>query len=184
MTSLLITLTPDELFNKSILEYVHNLKLNTDKNILVHWYPFQEYRITLNFTSQIEPEQLNELIAMLETTMGNVGEVSANLETIGYFPNDNGKILVAYIEAGPRFKSLQLKISNFLGEVGFDKDLKVYRPHMTLARYKNLTDVPQELYQIDVPLRGNYKSIDLLEVTYKKKKRKFKVIKCIRLKVK
>ena len=68
------------------------------------------------------------------------------------------------------------KILKATGIVGFDEDSKNFRPHITLARYKNIEDKDKEIPELHLKEKGKSKSIDLLNVEYEKGNRKLSLI--------
>jgi 2'-5' RNA ligase len=174
--SLLITLTTDETFNKSIIEYKNDLKKDINKSKDITWFKNKDHLVSLKFIAHIEPEQTEELISLLQDSLPGTGFVTLNVEEVNYFPNDKGKSLVAFLETSKTFKALYTKILKAAGIVGFDEDSKNFRPHITLARYKNIEDKYKEIPELKLKEKGKSKSIDLFNVEHEKGNRKLSLI--------
>ncbi|MDG2060840.1 MAG: 2'-5' RNA ligase family protein [SAR86 cluster bacterium] len=169
--SLLITLTPDLVLNKSLSHYVNLLKKETSKAANLFWYKSSDYLVTLNFVAHIEPEQSQELITILNDKLPGIGKISLNINHINYFPNEKGRTLVAYLDSSTKLKSLHHTVSQSLGIVGFDNDLRNYRPHISLVGFKKDEDKLNELPEYEYSNKIIYESIDVFKVSFEGKQR-------------
>ena len=55
---------------------------------------------------------------------------------ISYFPNDNGQVLVANITVSQRMQKLYANVREIVAKIGLGMDLRSFKPHITLARFK------------------------------------------------
>jgi len=181
MTSLLIALNSDPVVNKGVSDYLKTIKVLTKETTDVYWFKKNEHLITLNFISDIEPEQTDELIQLLIQNIEGSGKISSGVERVDYFPNSNGKILVTYFDLSSKLKALHKNTTDCLGQVGLDAEQKSYKPHITLARYKHIEETLKDIPSFEPHIKGNFESIDILSVSYSQGRRKFELIKNISL---
>ena len=124
MSRIFIALTPDQDLNQEIVKFKLDLKKELLKGAQVTWSNDNHHHITINFNGYMEPEQIEEMYSKFEAI--NILGSSINLEITGisYFPNDNGKVVIANIGLSTQLQKLQLQVQNLVSQIGFDTDLK------------------------------------------------------------
>ncbi|SHF80592.1 RNA 2',3'-cyclic phosphodiesterase [Ornithinibacillus halophilus] len=101
------------------------------------WPHMEDLHITLKFLGAVEPDQLSELIAQLkkierlpkfELTVGNIG-------TFG--KQSMPRVLWVGVEKNESLLKLQKKVEECATNIGFSKENRLYKPHITLAKKWN-----------------------------------------------
>ena len=136
MSKIFIALTPKPEFNKIISELKEDQKKFLIRNHKVNWSKDNQHHITINFIGSMEPEQKEELFVNLEN-ISSFKNLPVEIDSIDYFPNENGQVLVANITLTPRLKKLFDEVDRLVARIGFGMAIRTFRPHITLARFKD-----------------------------------------------
>ena len=165
MTRIFIALTPKPELNKIISDLKNDQKKLLYKNAKVNWSRNNQHHITLNFIGSMEPEQKEEMFNDLNQRppFKNLPNEISNLN---YFPNENGQVLVANISLTPRLQTLFNEIDVTVAKIGFGMALKTFRPHITLARFKDKSRPFSELIELDDSISSTMDSLDIYESTF------------------
>ncbi|KGP71220.1 RNA 2',3'-cyclic phosphodiesterase [Pontibacillus yanchengensis] len=99
-----------------------------------NWTNPEDLHITLKFlgaTSEKKVKQLcNELVAC-----GDVSPFSLNIEGFGFFGNPSSpRVIWAGVEKARSLLLLQERIEQVCSKLGFEKETRTYKPHITLAK--------------------------------------------------
>ena len=100
MSRIFIALTPKPEFNKAICELKEDQKRFLIRNHKVNWSKDNQHHITINFIGSMEPEQKEELFSNLENR-ASFKNLPIEIDSLSYFPNENGQVLVANITLTP-----------------------------------------------------------------------------------
>ena len=160
MSRIFIALTPKDLFNKDILVLKENQKKLIQKGVNVNWTNSINHHITLNFVGSMEPEQQEEMFESLEV-LSSLNEIPIELTHLSYFPNENGQVLVANINLSKKLKKIFDKVEEIVARIGFGMTLKTFRPHITLARFKEKNRPFSELVQLEEPIIHSVNTLDV-----------------------
>ena len=100
----------------------------------VAWTRPEQLHVTLRFLGDVPPEQIEPLIARLETV--RVGPFILPLEGVGSFPpNRPPRIVWMGVGSGhPRLFQLRQRLDDALLAAGMQLDVRTFHPHVTLAR--------------------------------------------------
>ena len=177
MSRIFIALTPDNIFNSEIISLKQSLKKELVKEAQVTWANDKHHHITINFNGHMEPEQIEEMYLKFEE-IEVIGSI-LNLEITGtnYFPNENGQVIVANVNSSSQLQKLQQQVQTLVAQIGFDTQLKSFRPHITLGRFKEKNRPIRELKSLEEPLKATFNSLDVYESTSTKGKVNHKLIK-------
>ena len=177
MSRIFIALTPDENLNKEIIGIKSQLKELLLKDSVLTWTQKNHHHITINFIGPMEPEQIEEMYS-------NLGEIEVlgaalKLEVTGinYFPNENSHVLVANISIPTQLQKLHNQVQALVSQIGFDVDQKGYKPHITLARFKNKARPFKELIILEKPIKTSFSYLDVYESNFESGKTIHKMIK-------
>lgn len=98
------------------------------------WPHKQDLHITLKFLGPVAPETLKGLIHELKT-IEQLKEFELTVGTIGTFGNPlKPRVLWAGVEKTDELVVLQYQVEECAGRIGFAKENREYRPHITLAK--------------------------------------------------
>ena len=116
--------------------YLYDLcKEINSNNIKVNWTHKKNLHLTMKFIGEVEDSKVDEIKDRLIHI--EYRKFSLNLDTIGFFPNNNF-IRIIWIGVNPEEKviELQKKIDSSLLDL-FSKDQK-FDAHLTIGRVKNI----------------------------------------------
>ena len=105
----------------------------------INWVPGNNFHLTLRFLGNTNREQLHELVDAFEHTASKVKAFTIELKGAGYFKS-KGKprvIFLRVLESG-QLEDLVTMIEKDVVSCGFHKELKPFRPHLTLGRIRRL----------------------------------------------
>ena len=99
------------------------------------WVPYENFHITLRFIGEVDGGLARDIDAALEGVDGRGFELT--LKGLGLF-GDGRKVraLWAGVEANESLLRLQLKVEQALQRSGLEPEGRKYKPHITLARFK------------------------------------------------
>jgi len=105
----------------------------------INWVPEDNFHLTLRFIGNTTREQLYELVNGLEEVAAQQKKIGFTLAGAGYFKSKgNPRVLFIKIEETENLKQLAIHVEEAIVSVGFQPELKPFRPHLTLGRIKNL----------------------------------------------
>ena len=166
MSKIFIALTPDPEFNKVICQLKEDQKKFLIRNHKVNWSKDNQHHITINFIGSMEPEQKEELFA-------NLGNRSAfknlpvEIDSLSYFPNENGQVLVANITPTTRLQKLFDEVEGVVARIGFGMALRTFRPHITLARFKDKNRPFSQIIELEEPVNSEIRALDIYKSSFK-----------------
>lgn len=105
----------------------------------VKWVKPDIIHLTLKFLGNIEEGQVEEIKKSMIQSASGIGPFSMRLTDIGVFPNIKYPrvIWVGLEEESGRLLSLQERIEENLGPLGFDPEGRKFSPHLTIGRVKS-----------------------------------------------
>ena len=166
MSRIFIALTPKAEFNKVICELKEDQKKFLIRNHKVNWSKDNQHHITINFIGSMEPEQKEELFANLENR-ASYKNLPIGIDSLSYFPNENGQVLVANITLTPRLQKLFDEVEKVVARIGFGMDLRNFQPHITLARFKDKNRPFSQIIELEEPINSEIGGIDIYESSFK-----------------
>ena len=176
MTRIFIALTPKPELNKIISDLKNDQKKLLYKNAKVNWSRNNQHHITLNFIGSMEPEQKEEMFNDLNQRPP-FKNLPIEISNLSYFPNENGQVLVANISLTPRLQQLFKEIEVAVAKIGFGMAIKTFRPHITLARFKDKSRPFSELIELDDSISSTMDSLDIYESSFESGKTLHSLIK-------
>lgn len=129
----------------ALTDFIHTHKTkNSIKNI--YWTKPDHLHITLRFLSHIDEEKLSLLIKNVETqlTQQKIKPFSLNSNDILLFSTRHAEILTLKIESNDSLVTLVELINVETENLGFQREKRDFKPHITLGRIKNnlMTPLP------------------------------------------
>ena len=165
MARIFIALTPKPELNKIISDLKNDQKKLLYKNAEVNWSGNNQHHITLNFIGSMEPEQKEEMFNDLDQRP-LFKNLHIEISSLSYFPNEDGQVLVANISLTPRLQQLFNEIEVTVAKIGFGMALKTFRPHITLARFKDKSRPFSQLVELDDSISSTMDSLDVYESSF------------------
>ena len=176
MARIFVALTLEKDFNDQIIEIKKDLKANLLKDANISWQKNDQHHLTVYFVGEMEPEQITQMNENLNQI--NLTGFSRTIELTGitFFPNESSQVLSALVKPDPHLKTLHEEVEKIVVNIGFGSELKAYKPHITLARFKE-KDRPQYEFELfDEPLKGKIKQLDVFESEFDKGKTEYTLL--------
>tara|TARA_B100000579_G_C22696118_1_gene787477 strand:+ start:118 stop:696 length:579 start_codon:yes stop_codon:yes gene_type:complete len=126
----------------------------------INWVRNSNLHLTIKFIGQTPKSSLKEIIYDISNITSNIKPFNLKISETGCFPNDSRPkaLWLGIIDKSENFNKLVSKIENSLFKIGFEKDKKIFTPHITIARI----NYPQKLKpDIQMFLNSSYDEIDL-----------------------
>ena len=129
-----IAIDCDENLKKNISLLLNQLDNGTGN---VRWIQKQGMHLTLKFLGEIEDRQLEAIEQEIKNSLRAFRPFDLNLRGTGIFPPSRfPRVLWVGVEENEAIHSLQRAIERSLVKLGFPKEKRRYRPHLTLGRVK------------------------------------------------
>ena len=181
MARIFLALTLEKGFNDQIIEIKKELKSNLLKDANISWQKNDQHHLTLYFVGEMEPEQINQMNEDLSKINLAGFSKSIDLTSVSFFPNENSQVLSALVKPNSHLKNLHKEVEKVVVNIGFGSELKEYRPHITLGRFKD-KDRPQYEFEIfEESLKGKVNQLDVFESEFDKGKTEYTVLKSFKL---
>ena len=177
MATIFLALTLENDFNNQIIEIKKELKSNLLKDANISWQKNDQHHLTVCFVGEMEPEQINQMNEDLSGINLSSFSRSIDLTAISFFPNEGSQVLTALVKPSSHLKTLHEEVERIVVNIGFGSELKDYRPHITLGRFKE-KDRPQYEFEVfEKALKGKVKQLDVFESEFDKGKTKYTLLK-------
>ena len=122
---------PNE-FRETLRKIQRELRALTES---VRWVAPESIHITLKFLGEIPDKRVDDIDAALTGLTWKPFTVT--VRGVGFFPgNRSPRVFWAGMEA-PTMQGLAEKLDTRMEQLGFEKEKRAFRPHITLARAKN-----------------------------------------------
>src|SRR3989338_2873786 len=115
------------------------LKDETNK---VAWVKPENIHLTIKFLGDIETNKIDSITKVLEDAAGNLSNFKISIKGIGAFPTiENPRVLLVGIEEDDtNVSQLYNNFEHGLTALGFEREQRTFKPHLTLGRIKFLKD--------------------------------------------
>ncbi len=105
----------------------------------IKWVEPDSLHITLKFLGDTTTGQVKEVKEILAQIAGEFPDFQFQLKGMGYFKSKGQpRVLFVGIEGFDSLTHLVDNLQNSLEEIGFEKEKRAFKPHLTLARIKLL----------------------------------------------
>ena len=102
------------------------------------WYEPEDYHVTLKFLGDLPERRQPELIAAATPVAASTAPVLPGLESLGAFPGlYRPNVLWVGVSAGPDLADLAARLEEAMAVLGFPREGRPYRPHVTIARCRS-----------------------------------------------
>ena len=119
------------------------------RNDIIRWARPEGVHVTLKFLGEIPSERAAAVTAALEP-LGDFATFEVEVKGFGFFPNaSHPRVLWAGLEAPPALEDLAARVEKALAPLGFPPEDRAFRPHLTLARFREPKADPRLLAALD-----------------------------------
>lgn len=118
------------------------------------WEPKEKYHLTLKFLGDIEENRNESIIKALENVASRNARINLAFDKFGFFKKSPvAGILWFGFNAGKNIYEIAEQIDIKLNEIGFEKERRPFKPHLTLLRLKGGEDpeLLKNILNFDVP---------------------------------
>jgi 2'-5' RNA ligase len=101
------------------------------------WVPPANLHVTLKFFGQIPPESLDAITMTLRQRLADLPPITLKIAGTGTFPSAGEgppRVLWIGVDGGKALSALQQSIESDMEGLGFPRESRAYRPHITIAR--------------------------------------------------
>jgi len=131
----------------AIREYIHQKQRALQScRIRGNFTRKENLHLTLRFLGEMGPDQIMPIEKALKDTAAAAAPFSMEMEEWGQFPSSRGKILWIGIGKGREpLKALVSELETNLEKQGFEREKKVFQPHITVGREVQLEEDPERI---------------------------------------
>ena len=105
----------------------------------VRWTQPEGIHLTLKFLGEISDQQMRDVCESLKK-LGRFESFAIGLKGFGFFPDARRpRVFWAGVEAPDSLRQLAARVEEAMRSIGFAREERAFRPHLTLARFR----VPQ-----------------------------------------
>ncbi|MCK4257742.1 MAG: RNA 2',3'-cyclic phosphodiesterase [Halanaerobiales bacterium] len=133
-------------FSDKLKEEIDQIQLKLKSQLgLLKWVPRTNFHLTLKFLGDVESKRIGEMVEGLTQSVQDIKPFIIGFTQIGGFPKNHAPrvIWLGANEGKDELINLQKIVDKKLTYFGFGEESKknVYKPHLTLARAREHTDV-------------------------------------------
>jgi RNA 2',3'-cyclic 3'-phosphodiesterase len=111
----------------------------------IRWVPENNFHFTLKFLGVIEEAQLESISKALAEAVRPFRRFTISAKCLGVFPNlKRARVLWVGLE-GDEMPALANSIETVLEPFGFPRENRIFRPHLTVGRWRHPNGSDQEL---------------------------------------
>jgi 2'-5' RNA ligase len=135
--------------NQSLRQLLGKLKRTmSDRGQEVRWVSPDLWHVTVQFLGVVDEDRQDDLKSVLMSWEPRLGNLSLRLQGLGAFPQpEHARVLWIGIQENQEFIELQNDLRRRLESFTLDTEDRGFRPHLTLARFRNPLSA-QDLIQL------------------------------------
>ena len=116
------------------------------------WTQPEGIHLTLKFLGEISDAKVREVSTSLKN-LGRFESFAVGLRGFGFFPDaSRPRVCWVGVEAPANLNQLAEQVEEAMGKIGFAREQRPFRPHLTLARFK--VPQPQSALQLLLSQQG------------------------------
>ena len=105
----------------------------------VAWVKPENIHLTIRFLGDIKTDIINDINKIIELAASQLSNFKLSIKRIGAFPKiDNPRVIWVGVEDDSDLSRLYNEIENGLVALGFKKEERSFKPHLTLGRIRIL----------------------------------------------
>jgi len=129
----------------------------------VRWVRPENLHITLKFLGDVDSSRLQGVIFAIRAALASETSFSAALGGSGVFPNSRSPrvIWMGVDQGASRLSRLVNRVETAVAGLGFERETRPFRPHITLGRVKSNKGLSPLLSNLEMnPFDGGKMSVD------------------------
>jgi len=126
-----------------------------DAGFPIRWVPPENVHLTLKFLGELPEERVREVCSAVDGAAAGVPPFVMGVGGFGAFPSlRRPQVVWVGVELEPTLESLQASLEEALAGLGFPREQRPFRPHLTLGRarkhvspneFRGLADLAQRI---------------------------------------
>lgn len=138
---LFIALTPPTDLREALWRETGDLR---EAGFPVRWVALAGLHLTLKFLGEVPPEREAAVADALERVAAAASPFDVLVRAFGAFPAiTRPRVVWVGIEPTPALELLQDGVERAMAELGFEREGRIFRPHVTLGRARREARAPQ-----------------------------------------
>ena len=136
----------------------------------VRWVAAEAIHLTLKFLGEVAQDREPKLIDAIEAVVEDTSAFDLPIGGLGAFPAPTkARVLWIGCEPVPTLELLLHRIEENMGQLGFPKEGRTLRPHLTLGRVRresrasDLRGLSEALQQLECQATATVHSVDLMQ---------------------
>jgi RNA 2',3'-cyclic 3'-phosphodiesterase len=126
--------------SESLLEHLNKAKLCLGAE-RIKWVEPENLHLTLTFLGDTDEQFIPKINSSLQSTATRYNQFTLKLHSLGVFKNlTNPSVLWMGIEAEKTIFDIKKELDIKLIELGLPVESRVFKPHLTIGRIKNISD--------------------------------------------
>lgn len=110
----------------------------------VRWIPYENIHLTLKFLGDVKELLVTEIEKRISNICRLHKSFSITVKGAGAFPNEKKPyVLWIGVDKSDGLLSLYLDIDSAMSEIGFEKEVRKFSPHLTIGRVKDNKNIPE-----------------------------------------
>jgi 2'-5' RNA ligase len=102
----------------------------------VRWIPMANWHLTFKFLGSVDEARVEEIGAALERKLNLFPRCTISVKGLGIFPDvQRPRVLWAGVE-GRDLAALAEGVENALAPLGFEREQRAFKPHLTIGRWR------------------------------------------------
>lgn len=107
----------------------------------VSWANPEQIHLTIKFLGDIESDKIESVARQLEKAAEGIQPFTLSAAGVGGFPNERTpRVIWVGINGSGELAALQSRIDEGLAAIGFEKETRPFKPHLTLCRVRSVYD--------------------------------------------
>lgn len=123
---------------KSLEEIQNNLKDTANK---ITWVKPDNIHLTMKFLGNIETDKAHAIEKILKNIVSQISIGKLSVKGVGAFPTiNNPRVIWVGVEDDKNLLNIYTQLEEGVASLGFKKEERPFKPHLTLGRIKFLKD--------------------------------------------
>lgn len=131
---------------EDILDEIISVRKDLYDDYDVRWEKKEKLHITLKFLGDVEYDKVEDVLSGMKKVFGAEEKINCSFTKFGmFYRNNKPSILWAGIDCGERLTGLAAELDSEMNKLGFEKEKREFRPHLTILRLKGGEDTKKIL---------------------------------------
>lgn len=168
-----------------VISAINKLQQNlTDANI--KWVNKENYHITLKFLGETPEYYINSIDLIIQQSLFKIREFHIGLNGCDIFGKNAPHTIWIGLQKTETLIELQTSLNKSLSELGFEAEIRNYKPHLTIGRIKHLKSIPElnkliSKTSMNINEKHEIKQVELIQSTLQPSGSTYKTIKSYKL---